>query len=165
MPRLLLLFLLPLFLASSPPEPKKLPDFRLSSLEGEEIDLAELSEPGPFLLDFWATWCLPCRQAFPAYAKLQEKYAEQGFRVITVNQDEPSSQRAIAPLMRRLKIDFPVLLDPELKLGDELGVLNLPTSFLVDAEGRVVWTHRGYLPGDERLVEAELLKLLESESD
>jgi len=137
-----------------------LPSMTLLSLEGEDVAVDSLAAGEVILLDFWATWCLPCRKAFPAYAALEERYADEGFRVVTVSQDRARDQRKIARILKSVDVDFPVLLDPEEKLGRQLGVLTLPTSFLVTAEGEVHSAHVGYISGDERELEAEIRLLL-----
>ena len=72
----------------------KLPELTLENLAGEKVDIASLAADGPVLLDFWATWCTPCRRALPHYQRLLEAYAEAGLRVITVSQDSYNKTQA-----------------------------------------------------------------------
>jgi thiol-disulfide isomerase/thioredoxin len=148
-------------LAAAAAAPLSLPDLALRDLQGKERPLSVWHDGKPMLLDFWATWCVPCRAAFPHYAQLAERYAEHGFHVVTVSADRPAQQKRIAPLLEKLGVDFVVLLDPEGELGDAMGVLSLPTAFLIDAQGRIAYRHSGYLPGDERAVEEQLRALLQ----
>ena len=149
-----------LLLLGASTTPQALPDLVLPELHGEERSLAQWQSEGPMLLDFWATWCVPCRAAFPHYARLAERYAEQGFRVVTVSQDQPGQHKRIAPLLEKLGVSLPVLLDAKGELGQAMGVLSLPTALLIDAQGQVVYRHVGFLPGDERALEAKLRALL-----
>lgn len=143
----------------------RLPQMSLDSLEGESVAIADLAAEGPVLLDFWATWCAPCRRSMPKYQELAEKYAEAGLRVITVSQDTPRLKRRIAPAMKAMGVDLPVLLDPREELGQQLGVLSLPTTFLVAKGGEIHMAHVGFVTGDEIQLEHEIRTLLGLENE
>jgi thiol-disulfide isomerase/thioredoxin len=97
------------------------------------------------LLDVWATWCEPCRDALPVYASLAARYAERGVKVYAVNVDaEPSH---IAAFLTETKVSLPVLLDPEGVVAEsQLKVQLMPTSFLIDRAGAIRHTHEGFDP-------------------
>jgi len=138
----------------------RLPELTLENLEGGAVDIATLAADGPVLLDFWATWCSPCRRSLPHYQRLAEAYAEAGLRVITVSQDTPRLRRRIAPTLESIGVSLPVLLDPQEELGRELGVLSLPTTFLVAKGGEISMGHLGFVDGDEVELERQIRELL-----
>ena len=138
-------------------------DFRLRSATGGTMTLDEALDEGPILLDFWATWCAPCKVALPRWDALAKKYAEHGVRLITISQDDPRSQPKILPYMRSQGFDFPALLDGDKQVGRRYRVTSLPTTFLIAQDGTIVTHHVGYREGDEHEVEADLRALLELE--
>lgn len=129
-------------------------------LEGQKVTMAELLEGGPVILDFWATWCGPCKLAMPAWAKLADKYAEQGVRLVPVSWDHPRMYPRVETWIQEQGFDFRSLVDPDKKSGRALGVVSLPTTFLVAPDGKIVFSHVGYAQGDENLLESELRKVL-----
>jgi len=135
-------------------------DFRLRTSRGKTFILADALEKGPVLLDFWATWCAPCRVAMPRWAELAERYAEFGVQMVAVSQDDPRSQPKILPYMRSQGFDFPALLDGEKQVGRKYRVSSVPTTFLIAPDGTIVSHHVGYREGDERTVEAILREVL-----
>jgi thiol-disulfide isomerase/thioredoxin len=130
------------------------------SLDGEKVTMASLLEDGPVIVDFWATWCGPCKRAMPAWAKVAEQYAEQGVRLVPVSWDHERMYPRITDWFDDQGFEFTSLVDPDKAAGRALGVVSLPTTFLVGPDGRVVFSHAGYAQGDERLLESELRKLL-----
>jgi thiol-disulfide isomerase/thioredoxin len=111
------------------------------------------------LLDVWATWCEPCREALPAYAALRDRYAARGLKVYAVSVDAEPSQ--IAAFLLEAKAPLPVLLDPEGAAAEAvLGVKLMPTSFLVDRAGVIRHVHEGFDPEVLARLPAELDALL-----
>lgn len=95
------------------------------------------------LLDVWATWCEPCRDALPLYQDLATEFGPKGLEVYAVNID--ADPRAITPFLEEAKVSVPVLLDPEAKVaGEVLHVKLMPTSYLIDKQGRVRFVHEGF---------------------
>lgn len=109
---------------------------------GEPFDLA--SERGNVvLLDVWATWCEPCLEALPMYGALQKQYAARGLKVYAVNVDDDEGE--LGPFLARTGVTLPVLRDPGVALSERLlKVRVMPTSFLLDREGRVRHVHEGF---------------------
>lgn len=142
------------------PAVTKVEDFRLETITGETLRLSEALKKGPVILDFWATWCAPCKRAMPRWAQLQERYAEHGVQLWAVSWDHPRMHSRIAPYFESKGFDFPALLDTDHAVGTRLGVINLPTTFLVSQDGRLIWRHVGFADGDERALETELRRLL-----
>ena len=131
------------------------PDFVLENLRGGNTGLADYRGK-VVLLNFWATWCMPCRAEMPGMETLWQKYKEQGFVVVAVSNDEGSKKR-IETFSKLLDLSFPVLLDPESKVSDLYKISNMPTSFLIDRNGkiisRIVGTEEWFSPEAVQLVE------------
>ncbi len=140
---------------------QKAPDFTLKDLSGEPRTLSR-SYPGKVvLIDFWATWCVPCVKELPHLQALQDRYGARGLQVLAVSTDAPDRLADVASFVGRYGYTMPVLLDPTsevVALYDPQIIL--PFTVLVDREGRMRFVHQGYSPGDERLIEKEIVKIL-----
>jgi thiol-disulfide isomerase/thioredoxin len=98
------------------------------------------------LLDVWATWCEPCRDALPLYQDIAKEFAPRGLEVFTINID--ADPRPITPFLEEAKVSLPVLLDPEARQAEStLKVKLMPTAFLVDKKGLVRFVHEGFDEG------------------
>lgn len=124
------------------------PDFELERIDGGTLHLSDLRGK-PVLVNFWATWCAPCVLEMPNIQKYYEKYPGQ-FEVVAVNADE--SLRSVDKFVKDIGVTFPVVLDPGLKVQALYRPRGLPTSFLIDAEGRVRTQHIG-LMSEKKLAE------------
>lgn len=112
------------------------PDFVIENLSGGDTGLADY-KGNVVLLNFWATWCMPCRAEMPGMEALWQKYREQGFVVVGISNDEGSKKR-VETFTRLLDLSFPILLDPEGEVNDLYEVSNMPTSFLIDRNGKII---------------------------
>ena len=122
------------------------PDFVLNARDGSKVRLADLKGQ-VVMINFWASWCGPCRQEMPLLEQLQTKYEPLGFTLLGVNV-EPDSQAAVAWL-KDMRVDFPILFDTKNEVAGRFGVEGMPSSVFVDRNGNVRYVHRGYKPGDE----------------
>ena len=163
-PLLAMLLVLAPVLASSKDE-VDVSALRFADLAGNEVSVETLVEDGPIILDFWATWCGPCKRAMPAWARLADAYAEDGVRLVPVSWDHPRMYDRITTYFEKQGFEFPSLVDPEHESGNALGVVSLPTTFLISADGNILVRHVGYADGDERLLESELRKALGLDDD
>ena len=134
--------------------PAAAPDFALPARDGGEVRLSELRGQ-VVMINFWATWCGPCRQEMPLLEQIHARYEPLGFTLLGVNV-EPDSQAAQAWLAK-VPVTFPILFDRENAVSASFGVEAMPSSVLIDREGRVRHVHRGYKPGDES-VYADLVR-------
>jgi thiol-disulfide isomerase/thioredoxin len=122
------------------------PAFSLANRAGGEVSLADLKGQ-VVMINFWASWCGPCRQEFPALDQIYAKYKPMGFTLVAINV-EPEKADA-EKFLGATPVSFPILFDPDNKVSGNYGVSAMPTTVLVDRQGRVRWQHRAYKPGDE----------------
>jgi peroxiredoxin len=136
-------------------------DFTLRDTEGKDVHLSDYLGKDVILIDFWATWCVPCAAELPHLERLFKDYKGQGLVVLGVAMDGPETVAQVAPFARRYDLSFPVLLDEETKV---VGVYNpkrtAPLSVLVDRKGQIARVRSGYNAGDEKLIEEDVRSLL-----
>lgn len=133
-------------LASSGLAGQPAPDFALKSSTGENMRLSEY-RGDVVMINFWATWCGPCRQEMPLLDQLYSRYERVGFNLLGVNIDDDSS-RAM-DMISELGVSFPVLFDDRKEVSRLYDVDAMPVTVLVDREGNVRYVHQGYKPGYE----------------
>ena len=133
-------------LDSSGMERQQAPDFALKSSTGENLRLSEY-RGDVVMINFWATWCGPCRQEMPLLEELYSRYQRVGFNLLGVNIDDDS--RRAMQMAEELGINFPVLFDASMVVSKLYEVDAMPVSVLVDREGTVRYVHHGYKPGYE----------------
>lgn len=131
------------------------PDFTLPDLAGKARRLTGLRGQ-VILMNFWATWCAPCRAEMPAMERLYQELKDDGFAIVAVNFAETAEQ--VAPFVKELRLHFPVLLDQEGQVGRLYRVFSLPTTYLLDRHGtlvgRVVGAREWDSPEAKRLIRA-----------
>lgn len=137
------------------------PEFRLQDLDGNWFSLSEHLGDGVVYVSFWATWCVPCRREMPHLQKLHEEFADQGLTMIGVNTDPPGTTSKIKPYVKRYKISYTTLLDPNNNVLDKYNpTRELPYAVLIDSEGNVVQVFPGYRTGDEEVLREKIIELL-----
>lgn len=144
-------------LASSGMIGKQAPDFALKSSTGQNLRLSEYRGE-VVMINFWATWCGPCRQEMPLLDDLYNRYERVGFQLLGVNIDDDSN-RAMA-MMRELGVNFPVLFDASKDVSKLYEVNAMPVTVILDREGNVRHVHQGYKPGYEEKYLNEVRSLL-----
>ncbi len=122
------------------------PDFTLKSRSGENVKLSELRGE-VVMINFWASWCAPCRQEMPLLEDIYKKYSELGFVLLGVNVEEDASKAM--ELLREIPVSFPILYDNANEVSKRYKVVAMPTTVMVDRDGTMRYLHRGYLPGYE----------------
>lgn len=110
------------------------------------------------VLDFWATWCAPCKASFPRVDAIYQKHKARGLEVIAINEDEDASK--VQPFLDEVKPTFTIALDQGGKAAEVFGVETMPSSFIIDRSGVVRYAHSGYHPDDSATIEAEIEELL-----
>jgi DsbE subfamily thiol:disulfide oxidoreductase len=109
-------------------------------------------------LDFWASWCAPCRTSFPLLNKLHQKLQAQGFDVVAVNLDEDKAKAE--QFLKDYPVTFNILSDPAGQWADTFGVESMPTSYIIDKKGVVQHVHHGFASDDIKELETKITQLL-----
>lgn len=133
------------------------PDFTLKAQGGGNLRLSE-HRGEVILLNFWASWCGPCRQEMPLLDALHQRYGELGFSVLGVNVDKEPAKAA--QLLRDIPVNFPVLLDDQGSVSASYDVSAMPTTILIDRDGNMRYLHRGFKPGYEDTYEQQIKELV-----
>ncbi|MGQ9799016.1 MAG: TlpA family protein disulfide reductase [Ignavibacterium sp.] len=123
---------------------KKAADFKLKTLEGKEVKLSDYRGK-IVIIDFWATWCPPCRKGIPELISLQEEF-KKDLVVIGISLDQQNTIKDLKPFIEYYKINYPVVLGNEKVVKDYGGIYAIPTSFIIDQKGNIVDTHIGLVP-------------------
>jgi len=121
-------------------------EFQLPSRTGKLVSLRGLKGQ-VVLINFWATWCGPCRKEMPLLEQIQKKYAPLGFTMLGVNVEEDS--RLMDTFLKDVPVSFPILLDPANGVSKLYDVSAMPSTVIVDRKGNVRYIHQGFKPGDE----------------
>ena len=131
------------------PDPKSFP---LSSLRGKVV-----------VLDFWATWCGPCRQSIPDVERLYQKYKDKGLLVVGVSEDDPNTQASIPSVQQALGMTYPIMIASKApEIAQKFSTGSIPALFVIDKKGNVRHTQTGYDPeGGMRKVDALVADLLD----
>lgn len=127
------------------------PAFRALDLEGATVDLAAFQGRKAVLIEFWATWCPPCRMILATLRSMAKTLEEHGVEVLSVNQGE--SAEHVREYVKREGAPFHVVLDPDAEVSRQYQVSTLPTMFLVDRRGIIRWIRVGHMPETEELRE------------
>jgi peroxiredoxin len=136
---------------------KPAPDFTLKSLSGENLKLSEMTG-NVVLINFWASWCGPCREEMPLLNALHSKYEPLGFTVLGVNVEEDVN--GAKGFLKNFPVDFPVLLDNTNQVSKQYKVIAMPTTVVVDRDGNMRYLHQGYKSGDEEKYRQMVKKLV-----
>ena len=166
MKRILYLILVLIVLPTSYAEQKRdmmLPDLSIKLIDGKQTRLSLLLEDGPILVNFWATWCAPCKKEMIFLEEFHKKYSDQGFRVLAISTDSPKSMSKVKSYIRAKKHTFLVGLDPNQEVAKKMNAMVMPTVVLIDKDRKVSWYHQGFIPGDENEIEAQILQLLNAD--
>ncbi len=132
------------------------PDFTLSESPGEQ-QLSDLKGQVIYL-DFWASWCVPCRKSFPWMNSIQEKYADRGFKVITVNLDK--EPKLIAAFLKKYPAKFTIVRDAKGVIADQYQLQSMPSSYIIDASGEIIFSHTGFFEKKKVQYQQEIESLL-----
>ena len=120
------------------------PDFTLPQLDGQDLRLSSYRGK-VVLLDFWATWCVPCREETPHFVEMQRQYGDRGLQVIGVSMDD--GPEPVRDFYQKFHINYPVVMGTAQTGADFGGVLGLPIAFLIDRDGRIMVKHMGATDG------------------
>jgi len=155
--RLLLVLLLVSSLLAGP---RTFPRVLVADLHGRRIPMQRVLAGKPTLVNFWATFCVPCRKEMPELYRLDTTYARYGFQVVGITIDDARTLPRVRLILKNLGVAYPVYWDADQNLNSRFHLQLVPYSVLVDSSGTIVWEHSGYVPGDEQTMEREIRKLL-----
>ncbi len=151
---LLTLFTNPAALAAS-----KAPVFALPSDSGT-FSLDEYRNQVVYV-DFWASWCVPCRHSFPWLNQMQERYADEGLKVIAINLDKDKARAR--KFLEHIAVDFDIAYDPEGEVADLYSLKVMPSSYLIDRKGNLIHAYKGFKTSDGSRIEDMIRELLKKE--
>jgi peroxiredoxin len=135
-----------------------MPEFKLPDVNGKEIELSDVLGKGPVLIDFWATWCVPCKKGMVALNELANRY--DSLTVVMISIDAPKDVSKAKNYLKTNDYKFIGLFDSEKKLAKKLNVINPPRTIILDKTGSIIMSHDGYEPGTEKIYEAKIRELL-----
>lgn len=146
---LFLSLMFPALLLAEVPVVPKFPDFTLKNLDGESVSLSEVTDNGPAIISFWATWCKPCIKELRKLNGMSDFLEKHNVTLLAINEDGVRTRPRIKPFVRKEKWEFSVLMDPGNKVKVAANVAELPEFFIVGEGNAILYHHSGYKPGDE----------------
>ena len=139
----------------------KAPDFVLEDLDGANYRLSEHIGQGPIVMNFWATWCVPCIEELKQMKRIYKKYQDKGIQFLAISIDDPKTVGRVNSFAKSHQYPFKVLLDTNNEVITLYQSKVPPYTVIIDNDGNVIYTHVGYRMGDEKKVDQEIKKLVE----
>jgi len=146
------------FFTTSAIAEKSAPDFTLPLDQGS-ISLSQFRGKVVYV-DFWASWCVPCKKSFPWMNTMEREYGNKGLKIITINLDKKKSE--VAKFLGRYPASFAVAYDPEGKTAAAYNVKGMPSSYLIDRNGKIIYTHIGFREHNKSELEQRIRMALAS---
>ncbi len=139
--------------------PSSLPDFSLKKIDGTQFSISEVLGKKIIIIDFWATWCKPCKKLLKKLDEIGREFSDQ-VEVLAISTDESSSFARIESYIKSRGYRFTVLLDPDSNVS---GIFNpagtIPYTMIIDLSKKIVFTHTGYVPGFEKKIREKINEL------
>lgn len=135
---------------------KTAPAWELKDVDGKKVQSADFKGK-VVVLDFWATWCPPCRAEIPGFVELQKQYGDKGLVIVGVSLDEEGPS-VVKPFMKKYKINYPIVMGDQKIVEAFGGVTGIPTTFVIDREGQIISKHVGF--AEKSVFEKEIRPLL-----
>jgi cytochrome c biogenesis protein CcmG, thiol:disulfide interchange protein DsbE len=139
---------------------QKVYNFTLPNTENNDLSFDKLQGEKLTIIDFWATWCQPCRTSIPKINALYNEYKDKGVTVVGISIDTPRNRAKVGPLAKAMGIEYPVLIDEDQQVSSDFNVSSIPVLFFIDAKNEIVYTHQGYTPGDEIELKTKIEELI-----
>ncbi len=142
---------------------KSFPDVEVYTLDGQKVQLKEHVSKGKIsVISMWATWCSPCKKELDAFAELYEDWQEEfDVEIIAITIDTRRALAKVPAMIATKNWEYTIFSDPNNSLRNSLQFQSIPQTFLVDQEGQIVYSHNGYVAGDEYELEDEIKALTE----
>ena len=135
-------------------------DFQLENMKGKMMKLSDFQKKGLVILDFWASWCVPCKKALPKLDELHKKY--DNVNVVTICTDKPRTQRKAIAEVKSHKYEFHTLFDSKKVVQKQFNIVNIPRTLIIAPDGEIIYDNTGYKRGDEEHYEEVIIKWLET---
>lgn len=144
---------------------KEIPAVDLKNVSGETIGTDKISNDGkPIIISFWATWCAPCKKELNTINDLYIDWQDEtGVKLVAVSVDDERTKNRVVPYVDSKSWEYEILLDPNGDFKRAMGVNNVPHTFVIDGDGKIVYSHNNYAPGDEYELYDKILELVEKE--
>ncbi len=155
---LLLIFSVVIIFADSADLPDA-PDFTLEDIDGNTVCLDSLLTKGPVFMTFWALWCKMCIKELDALKPYFDEFDSLGVNLLAISQDKARSVPKVKPYALSHKWKYVVVLDPDNIMRDLYHVQAMPTSFIINQDKKIIFTHMGYKPGDEEIIIEKMREL------
>lgn len=139
-------------------------NLRLKTVDNKRFEIKEHLNKGPIVVAFWATWCKPCRKELPAIKEVYEKHKDDGLTILAISIDSPRSLSKVKNFVKKSKLPYEFLVDPNGEQSTKLQVKDIPYTLLADNTGKIVYTHRGYREGDEKELDEKISELLKEKT-
>ena len=139
---------------------RRAPNFVLENLDGDYIELSKEIGEGPILLSFWATWCKPCLEELTELKELYKTYKDKGFKIIAISTDNEKTVAKVKPVVNSKGFDFPVVYDTNSEIARIYYAQQVPFSVLIDRNGAIVYSHLGYMRGDEIVISNKVKEMM-----
>ncbi len=140
---------------------KELPSTKVTTLDGKPFNIQDIENNGPIIINFWATWCKPCKKELNNIAEVYEDWQEEtGVKLIAISIDDTRSMSKVAPYVNSSGWEYEIYLDPNGDLKRAMGVSTVPHTFVLNNKNEIVWQHRGYVDGDEYDLYTEIERLV-----
>ncbi|MEZ4721991.1 MAG: TlpA disulfide reductase family protein [Flavobacteriales bacterium] len=145
---------------------RKIPAVDVKKLDNSTFNTADIQNDGkPIIINFWATWCSPCKRELNTIAESYTDWVEEtGVKLVAISIDDARNQHKVKPYVDGQAWEYDVYIDPNADFKRALNVNNVPHTFLIDGEGNIVWQHNSYAPGDEEELYELVQKLSSGES-
>ena len=140
---------------------KSLPSIELKNMNGKTVNISELGLKGPLVISFWATWCSPCKKELNTIHEIYQDWQDEtGVTLVAVSIDDSKTKNNVPIYVNGKGWEYMVLMDPNGNLKRAMGVNNIPHTFLINTNGKIVYSHNNYASGDEDHLYDEILKLV-----
>tara|TARA_B100001769_G_C21927383_1_gene499906 strand:- start:77 stop:661 length:585 start_codon:yes stop_codon:yes gene_type:complete len=137
-----------------------IPNVKFKDLDNKKFMLEDFYSSGPILMNFWTLSCEPCKKEMKHLSRINEKYKDSGFQVVSVNMDTPRTIRKVKQFVNSQQYSFKVLSDPRMDLFRKLGGSVMPLVVIINMDGTIEKRHIGYSPGDEIQLEEEIVEVI-----